>query len=154
MKIERKTTGNVTILAFAGTLDTFNLPTASEKIDALIQTSGTRLVFNLRRLRRVNSLWLGFMIQTQRRLREFGGELVLSEPSKFFHTAIKTVGMDQIRVCVDDDDAVKYFEDVGGRHLLRRGDEDDGTAGAPARLRPHRSSGSGEASPPQEEDIA
>jgi anti-sigma B factor antagonist len=116
MKIERKTAGNVTILAFTGEFDAFNLPTISEKIDALIQGGCNRLVFNLHLLKFINSGALGYLIKTHKRLRELDGELVLSEPSKFFQTTIKTLGIDQIfKVFENDTEAVKYFHDAGGR---------------------------------------
>jgi len=115
MKIERKTAGNVTILAFTGEFDAFNLPTISEKIDALIQTGCNRLVFNLRLLKFINSSALGYLIKTHKRLKELDGELVLSEPSKFFQTTIKTLGIDQIfKVFTKDEEAVKYFHEAGG----------------------------------------
>jgi anti-sigma B factor antagonist len=115
MKIERKTAGNVTILAFTGEFDAFNLPQISEKIDALIQTGCTRLAFNLHLLKFINSSALGYLIKTARRLKELDGELVLSEPSKFFQTTIKTLGIDQIfKIFPVDQEALKYFHDAGG----------------------------------------
>lgn len=116
MKIGRKTAGNVTILAFSGEFDAFNLPVISEKLDALIQTGCTRLVFNLRLLKFINSSALGYLIKTGKRLKELDGELVLSEPSKFFQSTIATLGVDQIfRIFPADEEAVKYFHDLGGR---------------------------------------
>ncbi|MHC4550882.1 MAG: STAS domain-containing protein [Planctomycetota bacterium] len=115
MKIERKTAGNVTILAFTGEFDAFNLPQVGEKIDALIHTGCTHLVFNLRLLKFINSSALGYLIKTHKRLRELDGELVLAEPSKFFQTTIKTLGIDQIfKIFPDDQEAVKYLHDAGG----------------------------------------
>ncbi len=115
MKIERKTAGDVTILAFTGEFDAFNLPTISEKIDALINTGCTKLVFSLSRLKFINSSALGYLIKTHKRLRELDGELVLCQPSKFFETTIKTLGIDQIfSIFGTDEDAVKHFHNVGG----------------------------------------
>jgi len=115
MKIGRKTAGDVNILSFAGEFDAFNLPTISEKIDSLIQKGGTLLVFNLKELKFINSSALGYLIKTHKRLRELEGELVLSEPSKFFQSTITTLGIDQIfRIYPNDDEAVKYFHDMGG----------------------------------------
>lgn len=115
MKIERKKAGDVTILAFTGEFDAFNLPTIGEKIDQLIQTGCTKLVFNLRLLKFINSSALGYLIKTAKRLKELEGELCLSEPSKFFQTTIKTLGIDQIfKVFPKDDEAVKYFHAAGG----------------------------------------
>ena len=105
MKIERKTAGNVTILAFTGEFDAFNLPTVGEKIDQLIQKGCTHLVFNLRLLKFINSSALGYLIKTAKRLKELDGELVLSEPSSSFQ-------FDQIfRIYPNDQEAVKYFHD-------------------------------------------
>jgi len=115
MKIERKTAGDVTILGFSGEFDAFNLPTISEKIDSLISKGAVRLVFNLYRLKFINSSALGYLIKTQKKLREYDGELVLSQPSKFFATTIKTLGIDQIfKIYETDDDSVRYFHDAGG----------------------------------------
>ena len=115
MKIGRKTAGDVNILSFAGEFDAFNLPTISEKIDALIQKGGTRLVFNLQELKFINSSALGYLIKTHKRLRELDGELVLSTPSKFFQSTVTTLGIDQIfKIYPDDEEAVKYFHDAGG----------------------------------------
>jgi len=115
MKIERKTAGNVTILAFTGEFDAFNLPTVGEKIDQLIQKGCTHLVFNLRLLKFINSSALGYLIKTAKRLKELDGELVLAEPSKFFQTTIKTLGIDQIfKIFPNDEESVKYFHDAGG----------------------------------------
>jgi hypothetical protein len=47
----------------------------------------------------------------QKRLTGLGGELVLSEPSKFFRTTIKALGLDQVfRIYPNDQEAVKYFQ--------------------------------------------
>jgi anti-sigma B factor antagonist len=116
MKIGRKTAGNVTILSFTGEFDAFNLPVISEKLDALIQTGCRRLAFNLRLLKFINSSALGYLIKTAKRLKELDGELVLSEPSKFFQSTIATLGVDQIfRIFPSDEEAVKYFHDRGGQ---------------------------------------
>lgn len=116
MKIERKTAGNVTILAFTGEFDAFNLPQVGEKIDVLIQKGCLHLIFNLRLLKFINSSALGYLIKTAKRLKELEGELVLSEPSKFFQTTIKTLGIDQIfKIYPNDQEAVKYFHDESGK---------------------------------------
>ncbi len=116
MKIERKTAadGDVTILAFTGEFDAFNLPTISEKIDTLISKGCTRLVFNLHLLKFINSSALGYLIKTHKRLKQLDGELVLSQPSKFFQTTIATLGIDQIfKIYAGDSEAVSYFAESG-----------------------------------------
>ncbi|MCZ6787097.1 MAG: STAS domain-containing protein [Planctomycetota bacterium] len=116
MKIERKTAadGDVTILAFTGEFDAFNLPTISEKIDTLISKGCTKLVFNLHLLKFINSSALGYLIKTHKRLKQLDGELVLSQPSKFFQTTIATLGIDQIfKIYANDAEAVTYFAETG-----------------------------------------
>jgi len=111
MRIDRNSDGDVVILSFAGEFDTSNLPTVAEQIDAFIDEGGTRFVFNLRLLKFINSSALGYLVKTAKRLREIDGELVLSEPSKFVQTTIKTLGIDQIfKIFPEDGEAVKYFQ--------------------------------------------
>ncbi|MFQ5845190.1 MAG: STAS domain-containing protein [Planctomycetota bacterium] len=110
MKIDRKTAGDVTFLAFTGEFDAFNLPTISEKMHTLIEKGCTRLVFNLHLLKFINSSALGYLIKTSKQLRELEGELVLSQPSKFFSSTVATLGLDQIfKIFPSDEDAVRYF---------------------------------------------
>ncbi|MEM8883322.1 MAG: STAS domain-containing protein, partial [Planctomycetota bacterium] len=115
MKIDRTEVDGVTILTFTGEFDAFNLPKISEGIDQLIQKGRKDLVFNLKGLKFINSSSLGYLIKTHRHLKEYEGELVLSEPSKFFQTTIVTLGIDQIfHIYENDDEAVKHFHGEGG----------------------------------------
>ena len=115
MKIERREEDGVTILGFTGEFDAFNLQKISEGIDQLIQKGRTNLIFNLKGLKFINSSALGYLIATHKRLREYDGELVLSEPSKFFETTVATLGIDQIfKIYTNDGEAVKHFHGEGG----------------------------------------
>jgi anti-anti-sigma factor len=105
----------VTILAFDGKLDAYSLPKVDEQMTALFDSGCRRLVLNLQLLKWINAAALGFLGKHEKRLRELGGELVLSEPSEFFQTAINTLRLDQIyKVFPNDAKAVKYFHDAGG----------------------------------------
>ena len=116
MKIERKTAGNVTILAFIGEFDAFSLPQVGETVETLTQRC-TQVVFNLRLLTFSDSSALGYLIRTAKRLKELDGELVLSEPSKRFQTTIKTLGIDKIlKVFPSDEEAVRHLNEVAA-HL-------------------------------------
>ena len=95
LKIERKTAGNVTILALIGEFDASSLPQVGETVEPLTQKQGTQLVLNLRRLEFSDSSALGYLIKTAKRLKELDGEFVLSEPCKFFQATIKTLGIDR-----------------------------------------------------------
>jgi anti-sigma B factor antagonist len=113
MKIERKRVGAVTILAFDGEFDAVELPKVEEQTDTQIQKGCTRLVFNLRLVRFIDSTALGFLIKTAKRLSALGGEMVVSMPSKHVQTTIKLLGIDEIlRVFPSDEAAVKYFHEA------------------------------------------
>lgn len=115
MKIERRTDGSVTTIAFTGEFDGFNLPEVSEEIDGFIDSGARHVVFNLRELKFINSSALGYLIKTAKRLKGMDGELVLSEPSQFFETTVRTLGIDQIfRMFPSDGEAVKHFGKPGG----------------------------------------
>ena len=144
MRIERKSDGDVTLLAFTGEFDASNLPTISEKLDNLIETGVKKLVLNLRLLKFINSSALGYLIKTRKRLAELDGDLVIAQPSKFFQSTITTLGIDQIfKIFPVNEEAIKYFHDAGG---------DDGTLGVPARLHPRQPSGSGAAPLPEQNE--
>ncbi len=113
MQIERKTRGNVTILAFSGEFDTLELPQVEDKTEAPIREGYTHLVFNLRLLRFIDSSALGYLIKTANRLKEIDGELVISEPSQHVQRTIKMLGIDEIlRVVPSDEVAVEYFQEA------------------------------------------
>jgi anti-sigma B factor antagonist len=114
MKIDRRTAGNATILTFQGEMDTDDLPRAREETDGVIEGGCDRLVFNLGRLDFLNSSALAYLITVHRRVRSMGGELVFSEPSRFFRTTIKHIGLEQeFRVFPDDRTALEHFGESG-----------------------------------------
>ncbi len=112
------------ILALEGEFDNLTLPTISEKVDALLDKGHTNLIFNLHRLKFVDSSALGYLVKTWKQLKKFDGELVLSQPSEFFSSTVAILGFDEIfKIFPSDDDALRYFS---------RGDDDGhSTKGAP-----------------------
>ncbi len=96
MRIERKTAGEVTVLALTGDLDSNSVQSVDEQLNAFIEAGARKLVFNLSGLRFTHSAGLGLMIKTHRRLGDDGGKLVFSEPSKFFTSMISAVGLDNL----------------------------------------------------------
>jgi anti-anti-sigma factor len=116
VRIERRTSGNVTILAFRGEFDVFNLPAVKEKLDQLIESGATRLVFNMKELRHINSAALGYLLKTRKRLARAGGDLVVTEPSSYLSTAMTTLGIDQVmRVFPTDSKACRYLRNGGNK---------------------------------------
>lgn len=111
MKIERKEVGDATVLTFAGEFDAFNLPDVRAKLDTIVTQGKPRIVFNLHGLKFINSSAIEYLIKLRRDLDAAGGELVLSRPSKFFHSAITTLGIERIfKTFETDEDALDYLQ--------------------------------------------
>ncbi len=110
MEIEREEVGDVTILAFTGDFDIWNLPEARELVNGLIETGARMLVLNLAGLTFMTSSALGFLIKTQKDLKTLDGDLVFAAPSNYFRRTITTLGIDRIfEIFPANEDAVKYF---------------------------------------------
>jgi len=111
-----------------------------ERLDSLA-SQDNRVVFNIAGFSHLDSSVLVYLIQTHRRLRELGGELVFSEPSKFMQSMITTIGMHKLfRIYPNDDDALRHFGHDG----------DDDSGGVGSRLKPWQPSDSGMALPEDE----
>lgn len=111
MRIERRTAGAVAILSFHGEWDSFNLEEVSARLDAALRRGPNRVVFNLRDLRFVSSLPLGYLVRVHQRLRAAAGGLVLSEPTPMLRSTIRTLGLHRFfRVCDTDLEAVRSFD--------------------------------------------
>jgi anti-sigma B factor antagonist len=103
----------VDILSFEGEFDASTVP-AIEAIDGLVENGRRRLVFSFAGLTFVASPVLGYFVKVGKRVKQAGGEVVLSRPSQFMDATIRTLGLDQIfDVFPDDDAAVRHFQ--GGR---------------------------------------
>jgi len=114
MKVERKQWGDVTILSFIGEFDAYNLPTFSGKIDNLIETGNTKLVFNLRLMTFINSSALGYLVQTKKRVEELGGNLVVITPSKFVRKALTVLGLHEFfKIFETEEEGVLFFHKGG-----------------------------------------
>ncbi|MHC4340355.1 MAG: STAS domain-containing protein [Planctomycetota bacterium] len=114
MLIDTRTEGNATLLSLSGELDAHNLDEFRSKIEAVIQSGCSRLCFNLANLRFINSSAIGCFVEVYRDLKREGGELVLSQPSKFLQTTIKTLGLDRLfTIYADDEDAIKHLTGEG-----------------------------------------
>ena len=110
MKLDWKSQGSATILVLQGELDASNLPQLKEAFEDRIGKGANRYCVNLEGLRFVNSSGIGYLVALQKRLRQEGGDMVLSKPSKFLQTTIRTLGLDQVfPVFGSDEDAVRHF---------------------------------------------
>jgi len=114
MKIDRRTAGDVTIMAFAGEIDSDNLPAARDETDEVIQAGCERLVFNVGQLAFINSSALAYLITVHKRVQSMDGELVFSEPSRFFQTTIQHLGLErEFKVFPDDRAALEHLGAAG-----------------------------------------
>jgi anti-anti-sigma factor len=110
MRIEKRRWDDVVVLTFIGEFDAFNLENFSAKIDTLIETGYTKLVFNLRLLTFINSAALGYLIRTKKLVGERGGNLVLVQPSKFVKKTLLTLGLDELfKIFENDVDGIAFF---------------------------------------------
>ena len=80
MRIERKTAGEVTVLALTGDLDSNSVQSVDEQLNAFIEAGARKLVFNLSGLRFTHSAGLGLMIKTHKRLGDDGASWCSPSP--------------------------------------------------------------------------
>lgn len=127
MQVKRNRWENVTILSFVGEFDAFNLPTYSQKIDALVEQGEIQMVFNLHLLTFINSSALGYLLKVKKRSQELGGDLVLVQPSKFIKKTLLTLGLQEVFAIyeTDEDGALSYLRPSGAKRAkLSKGDAD------------------------------
>jgi anti-sigma B factor antagonist len=136
MKLDITEQGGVTVVAFAGEFDAFNLADVAKQIDALIDDGRVRVVFDLRRLSFINSSALGYIIKARKKAQAGGGDVVLAQPSNFFRKTLVTLGLDKL-FCVYEtvDDGVGHYTSKLSAPGADLGDEvDESLTGANAVL--------------------
>jgi anti-anti-sigma factor len=110
MKLDHTREGDVTILAFTGEFDAFNLHPVAKAIDDMIDRGETNLVFQLRLLTFLNSSALGYLIKARKKAQAAGGDAVLAEPSRFVRKLLATVGLDKLfSIYENTPDALRHF---------------------------------------------
>lgn len=110
MHIDRQARGDVTVIAFEGEFDFHDVMSAADTIGAYIEDGVHRLVFDLKALKFISSGGIGYFIQTAKRLRGLGGELVLACPPAAFGWVVQTLGIDRVvKIFPSDLEAVDYF---------------------------------------------
>lgn len=110
MHIDRQERGDVTVVAFGGEFDFQDVTSAADTIGVYIEKGVHRLVFDLKGLRFISSGGIGYFIQTAKRLRALGGELVLACPPASFGWIVQTLGIDRVlKIFPGDQEALDYF---------------------------------------------
>jgi anti-anti-sigma factor len=133
MKLEKRRYDDVVILKFTGEFDSFNLPTFSARIDAMIAAGDRQVVLDLHALKFINSSALGYLIKTSKRLKEAGGEIVIARPSKFVSKTLATLGLDgAFKAFQSIEDGIIHFKkgESIGRIDLSTAETDDTLTGA------------------------
>ena len=103
MKIDPKKRGDVMVVQLGGEFDFHDVTSAADTIGAFIDQGVHRLLFDLKELQFISSGGIGYFIQTAKRLKALGGELVLASPPDSFGWVIQTLGIDRV---------LKIFPDV------------------------------------------
>jgi len=112
MNIQRRESGGVTFLSLEGAFETDSLPTFSQVTEKLVAEGGHRICLNFRDVSFINSTALGYLVDVGKRLRALGGELVFSQPSKFFGDTFRTLELHHLfELFGSDRDVVAYFAD-------------------------------------------
>lgn len=115
MKIERKTAGSVAILALAGEIDDEGRRAWDEQTDAVVRSGRRRLVFDLAQVERFDSSLIAHLIGLVKRLKERGGEMVVTSPSGVLQRTVRVLGIGSLlRVFRSERAALSYFGEGGG----------------------------------------
>ncbi|MBI3817771.1 MAG: STAS domain-containing protein [Planctomycetes bacterium] len=104
MHIEEDTIGSdYAILRLRGEFDTPFVPEFEQEIENRANSGKLRIILNLRFLRLINSTALGALVRTQKKLRQRGGDLVISQPSAFCKDVIGKLHLDRLIKIYEDD---------------------------------------------------
>jgi anti-anti-sigma factor len=117
LRIKEETVGpDYVVLSMQGEFDTPYVQEFSDRIESSIAAGKPRIILNLRFLRLINSTALGSIVRLQKKLRQHGGDLVISHPSPFCRDVIEKVGLDKlIEIFDDDSEAVSHYIEVAPR---------------------------------------
>jgi len=103
--------GDVTVLTIHGDLDELTIPSATERLDALVREQRVWLVVNLEAAELVTSTGVGFLVTAARRTRKLGGDTVLSKPSPLLQRTLSSLQIgDYFKTFGDDDAAIASFQ--------------------------------------------
>ncbi|GAB3128231.1 hypothetical protein GCM10027160_53590 [Streptomyces calidiresistens] len=95
MTIEHRGTG-VAVVALAGEIDTWNLPTLREGLGVLPDGTVRHVVLDLSGVEFLESGGLSVMIELYRRLQKEGGALLLAAVPGWLRQVLDTTGLEQI----------------------------------------------------------
>lgn len=110
MDIAREERGDVTVVRLGGDFDFHDVAAATDALGACLDEGVHRVVFDLAGLGFISSGGIGFFIQTAKRLRKLGGDVVLAAPPASLGWVIETLGIDRVfRIFPDAEAAIAHF---------------------------------------------
>jgi len=116
MWIEGKVSGDVRILGLSGEFDAAETRELARELDAATSAEALRVVLNVEKLRFAGAAALGCLAHARAKARMRAGDLVLSGPSTFLRSLLRTVGLERsLRAFPDDEAALRHFGARGGR---------------------------------------
>jgi anti-sigma B factor antagonist len=110
MEIHTRTEGDVTLIRLSGHLDATTVGDLKTEVAAIQTGGGSRICLSCQRMEFIDSTALGQILAMHKSLKAGGGELVISEPSRFLQSAIRTLELYHILEIFDSDKAaVAHF---------------------------------------------
>ena len=110
MEIRTRTEGDVTLMRLSGHLDGTTVEDLKTEVSAIQTGGGSRICLSCQRVEFIDSTALGQLLAMHKKLKTGGGELVISEPSRFLQSAIRTLELYHILEIFDSDkDAIAHF---------------------------------------------
>ena len=113
MRIDEERLGDITILTVHGEIDARTMPDANEVLAELFKTMRVRIVINLKHVEIVTSTMISFLIDAAKRTRNYGGDAVLTNPTRLLKSSLKALDiLDFFKIFDDDAAAVAHFRDA------------------------------------------
>jgi len=114
MRIDHSRRGDVSVVSLEGEFDFHDVTHASDTIGKFIDAGARRILFDLRRLHFLSSGGIGYFVQTTKRLRALGGDVVLANVPESFDWVARTLGIDRlIRIFASESEALAHLRGAG-----------------------------------------
>jgi len=108
MKIEREINGDVAVLSMRGEFDSFVVNSFLEEVESLAANGIRSIVLDMRLVKFIMSTAIGAIVKSRKMMKEFGGDLVIAQPSGFVRDVLDSLGLTKVLQVFDENqDAVK-----------------------------------------------
>ena len=95
---------------FVGQFDTTDVEQFQAHVEEAVDAQHFKIAINLGQMTFINSTALGYLVAIAKRLKDIGGELVFSAPSRFFADTIRTLELHHLfEIFPSDQEAALYF---------------------------------------------